>query len=119
MSEPASLIVNGKNGSIEIWPWTAAIFTSTSGKCGYRSSGTLITNKHVVTSASDLSYTENDYLVPLTLKRVKVYLGVSRLDDDVAPDALISANPTWFIYHPKLKEGRPRIANVAIIELDI
>lgn len=118
INEPSSLIVNGKNASKGIFPWTAAVFYSYRRRFEYWNSGTLLSNKHILVPGSSIGHRDrNNNFIFIAIERVRAYLGVTVLDGESAVDALLTSEASRIAVHPDLSDGVPRASDIGIIEL--
>lgn len=104
----------------EYFPWTVAITVrQPAGNFLYFSTGTLISDKHIVTtglSVATLAASSQIYY-PRSPNDFKMYFGINNLDQVSVPGALFVDGAAQIILHPEIKHGYPRIANIGVLVL--
>lgn len=80
----------------------------------FRTSGALISLKHVVSILSAVGDWDKKYIPPASPERIKIYLGVLRPDDEYS----IAIKASKVIFHPdyKFSDNLP-VINIALVEL--
>lgn len=118
MSSSKSLIQGGSQISREQCPWTVAILVKQSrGNFVYFSTGTLISDKHIITTG--LSVATLDPVSQLYVARnpedFQMIFGISDLGQTSLPGSSVVYGAARIVLHPHIKHGFPRIANVGIL----
>lgn len=116
MSQPVNLIQGGQKSSRKSFPWTVAIFVREDVDVyEHKAVGTLISNKHVVSLGNPLSYLNNaNILLPIDVKRLKMYFGVESFSEAYVDSSLIIDGALKIILHPNIRLQIPRSADVAV-----
>ncbi|KAG5671267.1 hypothetical protein PVAND_001473 [Polypedilum vanderplanki] len=82
MSQSSSLIVNGEFSWQNEFPWMTIISRKDNGTWSHHGSGSLISAKHIIAHALAVSYVDlSSQLLPISPKRVKIYLGSVKYGD--------------------------------------
>jgi len=110
--QPAACGVMRGNSDDYQWPWAAKIFRENS-KARNFAIGTIISNRHIFTQPSMLSYLKSDgFTLPLIYDLavvVDLYNALAKPNHIGVEDMII---------HPNFKASVPRLANIAILKLD-
>lgn len=120
MSTSKSLIQGGSQARREMFPWAVAITVKQlSGSFVYFSTGTLISDRHIITTGlsvanldptTQLYYTKNP-------KDFRMYFGINNLDQRTEAGSTFVNGAAQIILNPDIQHGYPRIANVGILVL--
>lgn len=120
MSYTKSLIQGGKHVDREHFPWTVAVFVKQQfGSFSYFSTGTLISDRHIVSTGLSFAYLDNvsQKYVARSPDDFKMVFGVNNLDETSAQGSFTIEGASKVILHPDIQHGFPRLANIAILEL--
>lgn len=124
MSSSAGLVQNGKKSTNVQWPWIVVVFNKNYitrvGEDSYSrfEAGTLISEKHVIADAYQVTNEENGKRVPISTDLIKTYFGVINLDDYANTNSLVLDGADKIIVHPSLGNiDSLKFANFAIIKL--
>lgn len=102
------------------FPWSVALFVNNDGKFSYSGSGAVISDRHVVSSATPVSYLDkSNRYVPIDASRLRVYVKVKNLLEKDFPSEAVQANVAKIALHPTIKDGLPREGNIAVIHLNV
>lgn len=120
MSSSRGLIQGGSQSSRDQFPWTVAISVRQKfGNYQYFSTGTLISDKHIITTGLSLAYLDQasqKYIARNPLD-FNMYFGIKDLDlpFEIGTSFLSGADQVHL--HPSIQHGYPRIANVGILSI--
>jgi hypothetical protein len=120
MSTSKSLIQGGNQASRELFPWTVAILVDQSyGNFAYFSTGTLISDKHIVStglSFATLDDATQSYF-PRRPEDFRMHFGISNLDQPFETGAFFVTGAAQVFLHRNIQHGYPRTANVGVLVL--
>ncbi len=125
MSESTGLVQGGEYSSL--FPWVVNIFTRFNGVWLFAGSGTLISDRIVLSAANSVAY-ENYLRGKLILNPEKNYIAYNGSDIKLLfgaqkykgfdeENSLTVEGVNEVILHPNLKGTKPRLANIAILKL--
>jgi hypothetical protein len=120
MSQSSGLIQGGDFSSRHDFPWMAVISTlSDKGEWRHKGSGSLISRKHVIAKARSVSFLDTyRNWIPLTVDRVKIYLGTTK-HADASEDGAVEAAVAAIHNYPNARKVSSAfsIFNFAVITL--
>lgn len=123
MSHAAGLSSNIENISKRTqFPWMAIISVEDSGIWYHNGSGSLISHRHIIASASSTSYMKTDECGRLTAvpaERIRIFLGTTKFND-LSQSGSLQVGVTSVINHPdsKVLYANTIINQIAMIILD-
>lgn len=118
MSVSTSLIQGGSLASKELFPWSVLVINNAvePDKTFYLTTGTLISNRHVIVPASFVVFKPKGDLKPAA--NFKMYFGIFKMKHITYPD-VVSAGVSRIIAHEKYnRENLAKEANLAILFAD-
>lgn len=102
------------------FPWSVALFVNNDGKFSYSGSGAVISDHHVVSSATPVSFLDkSNVYVPIDASRLRVYVKIKNLLEKDSSNEAVQANVAKIALDPNIKDGFPREGNIAVIHLNV
>lgn len=119
MNQPSSLIQGGSPSTREAFPWTVAILVRQSqGGYAYFSTGTLISNKHIITTGLSVANVDSfERYNARSSSDFRLYFGINDMTQPNVAGSSFVDGVARVVLHPNIKHGFPRIANVGILVL--
>jgi len=120
MSESAGLVQGGRISSRETFPWIVSIFVEDFGKFSHFGSGSLISSKHVLATATSVALRDKatNKMVAVEKSRVKLIFGSLKFDEITSDSVEVDGDGiAEILVHPNAHGSLPRTANIAIISL--
>jgi len=120
MTRSTGLIQGGSFSTREQFPWQVSILAKQNNEpFGHRGSGSLISMKHVLTTAASVGSVVTKKLLPLSIDRIKLFLGTLKYDEATFFGSIeVDSNGiAEILVHPNARYDLLHIANIAIISL--
>lgn len=120
MNQAHSLIQGGAPSTREAFPWAVVIFVKQQlGNFIYISTGTLISNRHIITTGLSVAYLDptSEKYIARSPNEFRMHFGISNLVQTSVAGSFYVDGAAQVVLHPNIKHGFPRIANVGILVL--
>jgi secreted trypsin-like serine protease len=118
MSSTRSLIQGGNLANRDQFPWTVAVLSKQiAGNFEYISTGSLISDKHIITTGLSVAYLDqaSQKYFARNPSDFNMYFGIQDLDRPTDVTSSLLKGAYQVLLHPSITHGYPRIANVGIL----
>lgn len=117
MSSSTSLVIGGSFSSQEQFPWLVAVWK---GVVGHYGSGSLVTNRHVVTTAIEVSYLNSTTRLRYAAKpnEIRLYLGTTKYESNNEPGSMFVDGVKDVVVYPGARDEIIRIFNIAVVTMN-
>lgn len=119
MSSATSLVAGGKNSTQEQFPWVVSTLIKGENGFGHYGSGSLVTNRHVVTTGDAVGYGKGSprYRYAAKSREIRLYIGSTKYESADEPGAIYISSVKNVAVYPESTYGNPAVHNIAVVSM--